>query len=79
MSMVLKIITKIGKILWLIIGGFIALWIGYLVYKLHLVTNPGSSLLLIFLLMFSLVIAVIYIAITIAAKIIKFSFKIKKK
>ncbi|MDO8510894.1 MAG: hypothetical protein Q7S55_01890, partial [Nanoarchaeota archaeon] len=65
----LTILKKIGKILWLTVGGFIFLWIGYFIYKLHIVDNQGLVLLLAFLLMFSLALAGIYIVITITGKI----------
>lgn len=65
--------------LWITIGGAILLWLGYLIYKLHLAANPGSILLLTFLLLFSLAIAVGYILITLAGKIISFSVKKIKK
>ena len=61
------------------VGGFISLWIGYLIYKLHIVNNSGLVLLLAFLLMFSLAIAGIYVLITITGKIISFSIKKKKQ
>ena len=75
----LAIPRKIGKILWLTVGGFILLWIGYLIYKLQIVNNPGIVLLLAFLLMFSLVVAGIYVLLTITGKIISFSVKKRKK
>ena len=65
--------------MWLTIGGFIFLWIGYLIYKLQIVHNQGTVLLLAFLLMFSLAIAGIYALITITGKIISFSIKKIKK
>ena len=72
------ILTKIGKILWLTVGGAILFWIAYLIYKLHAVNNPGAVLFLAFLLMFSLVVAGIYIVITVAGKIISFGIKKRK-
>jgi len=75
----LDILRKIGKILWLAVGGAILLWIGYIIYKLQMVNNPGSVLLLAFLLMFGLAVASIYILITITGKIISFSVKKGKK
>ena len=75
----LAIITKIGKILWLTVGGFILLWIGYFIYKVYTIPGPGIRLFAIFLLMMGIAMAVIYIIITITGKIISFGFKKGKK
>ena len=77
---ILKIITKIGKFLWIILGGLILLWVGYLIYKLQTADNLGMIILLVYLLLFGLAIVGIYLLITIALKIISFVIKrIKKK
>jgi len=76
----LTILKKIGKIVWLILGGFITLWVGYFIYKLQVISSPGLKLLSIFFLMLGLALMGIYILITITGKIIGFSIKkIKQK
>ncbi|MEK6809699.1 MAG: hypothetical protein AABY40_03420 [Nanoarchaeota archaeon] len=80
MSTILKIITKIGKIIWIILGGLILLWVGYLIYKLQTAQDFGMIILLVYLILFGLVIVGIYLLITIAVKIISFILRrIKKK
>ncbi len=79
MSAFLKKVAKIGKIIWLLLGAFIFLWIGYLIYKLYTISSPGLVLLVAFLLMMGLALAGIYIFITITGKIISFGIKRKKQ
>lgn len=75
----LAILKKIGRIVWLTVGGFLLLWIGYLIYKLQGISNPGLVLFIAFLLMFALALVGIYVLITITGKIIGFGIKKRKR
>ncbi|HLC90382.1 MAG TPA: hypothetical protein VJI15_01310 [Candidatus Nanoarchaeia archaeon] len=79
MSAFLTKLANLGKIIWLLLGAFILLWIGYLIYKLYTISSPGLVLLVAFLLMMGLALAGIYILITITGKIISFGIKRKKQ
>ncbi|MEK6899902.1 MAG: hypothetical protein AABX05_02145 [Nanoarchaeota archaeon] len=70
--MVIRLLGKLLKLAWLIIGAAILSWIGYVVFKLYTVNSPGGIIFGFFLLLFSLAVLVIYITITIGLKIIKF-------
>ncbi len=75
----LTILKKIGKILWLTVGGFISLWIGYLIYKVYTIPSPGIKLFAIFFLMMGITLMIIYVLVTITGKIVDFSIKKIKK
>ena len=75
----LTILKKIGKILWLTVGGFIFLWIGYLIYKVYTIPSLGIRLFAIFFLMMEIALMIIYILVTMTGTIVDFSIKKIKK
>ena len=77
MTTLLAKISKISKVIWLTIGGFLVLWIGYFIYKLQTVTSLGIKLVAAFFLMMGIAMIGIYLLITIMGKLIKFVAKKK--